>query len=453
MVGLVVPESAQREPAQAAIEDLEVAQGFFIAERGPQLVYVGRDVLLGGPDIDEGFAHVRIRRAVGQLGIRVHLNRDVIAVGFPVEAIVVVMLAGDFEVEVVREALLKEDGIVLVVILHQIAVAHDVGVERDDLIGRADAVTDRANAGAAHGGPAAIGHRAPIRHALPGNIHVIAAGGFELPAGPGSGILGDRLDRFSRARPEIIPVVEFEGTRDLRALVIRFGTHIEQRILRGLKRERAKEGVPLVVGRLDVAAAVVAQDVETEAQFLRHNHRIGVERRPEAAEGINLEIQLLEIPAQVRLVARDIDGAAGVADAEQDRVGPAGEGHAVGVVGIDREIGREEVGGKRIGTVAAHDERTAGAEAVGVAVALVAAVGKRAREEVHDVVKARRAHVAQHLGSDDGHRRGDILDLGAQTRAGQRVFCGVAVVDFGGDDERIQLDRGLLRCRRHGRCD
>ena len=179
---------------------------------------------------------------------------------------------------------------------------------------------------------------------------------------------------------------------------------------------------------------------------------------------IHIEHFAVRIVATVRLLKRDavfaevgdfelvVDDARRTAEAEEDGVGAARDVDALGVVGIEADVGREKIA-REIGAAETTDARgDVGALEVGLGVGEIItgahagviaadARGFGAGRVDEDVLGVGRAGIDEELGIDDADGRADVAEFGAQARAGE---CGGGLVPFIGiglDDEGREGDQ------------
>ena len=153
--------------------------------------------------------------------------------------------------------------------------------------------------------------------------------------------------------------------------------------------------------------------------------------------------------AILRAFRRRNEGTGGIAKAEQDGVGAAGEGEGLGIEAVGGDAVAEKILTDDVRGAAAGDiERGVVDEGVSVARGIGEADDERIGVgcEGEEVVDAVGAEVIHHLLGEDRHRGADVLEVRLEAGATQRLRGEVALVGRGIDLEGREHD-GLVLLR------
>ena len=141
------------------------------------------------------------------------------------------------------------------------------------------------------------------------------------------------------------------------------------------------------------------------------------------------------------------EGPGGIAETEQNGVGTAGEGEGLGIEAVGGDAVAEKILTDDVRGAAAGDiERGVVDEGVSVARGIGEAVDERIGVgcEGEEVVDAVGAEVIHHLLGEDRHRGADVLEVGLEAGATQRLRGEVALVGRGIDLEGREHDSLVL---------
>ena len=288
-----------------------------------------------------------------------------------------------------------------------------------------------------------------------GNVGPERAAGVEDGDRARGGIVG----RPAGGEPRADEIAGREGIRAVGVVAIIFREAAQHGFFEGLEGERAVLAAREVARGLPLELLVVIEQRAVEGQFVLHERTVHRERRAEGAVLVGAQGDLIGVFVEQRLRGSLIDDAGGRAEAEEERVRPAGDLDGLRVVGVKRHaVVRREIVDRRVGRSEAADAVRLGvgrrvtvvAKAVaGDRVLRGATVRDRGRvgagalgaglvfEHVVDIEGGGVVHLLLRHHGDGG---GEVGEVGVEAAAGEGVFSEVTGVLRGGDLERRKLD-------------
>jgi len=208
----------------------------------------------------------------------------------------------------------------------------------------------------------------------------------------------------------------------------------------------------LALGAAKLALAI-EEAVEAKREPVGDQRLIVIQRRAVRVPAVTLERELRGGLAELGALGGGDDRTLGVADADQECVGPERKGDALGVVDIGRAVeGEEVVGEAQVAGHIAHEAADGNRLAVAgpqrdAAVAGIAVVEIHAGGVFQGLVEGGDTEVLEKLRGEDGEGGADILEVCAQARARERFGGGITGARLFVQDERGEFDDGLASGR------
>ena len=199
-----------------------------------------------------------------------------------------------------------------------------------------------------------------------------------------------------------------------------------------------------VDGRARVEFFVVGEEGSAEGQFVLDQSLVEVQLAANAAEAVELRLQLPGVSIHDRPGQARIDGAGRSPDAEHHGVRPGGEGDAFQVVVVRTGVGREKLPGPARLANAAHPQVTFAASLGFHVVHKLGAIlnVERVNGGRFDARETKLLHEIEGEDIDLGRQIGELR---FEARAGQRFGRSPAGVVAGADLKRGQRDNLLVK--------
>ena len=215
-------------------------------------------------------------------------------------------------------------------------------------------------------------------------------------------------------------------------------------------RQRTVDAVGFAVGGFAVGLAILVEAGDAEGEALRNNLAVEIEGAADAVVRVEAEGGAVAVFV-LGAFGHAVGDAGGIADAEEDGVGTAGEGEALDVVSVFVNAVFDEIAAGGADEIAADvvGDAEEGIVARGIAGEAAAEIRGGVGDEIDEVLHVRQREVLHEGRRHVGDGRADKLVGRREAGAGQRLTRLVALVFRGGDLERGE-HYGLVCRRRSG---